>query len=156
MQWCHVQDMLIDNDLPCALWCPDKIRLAKQHDRCQDCIHFRVFHARNLRGHCALTNEMIPLGETCCHHNAPIHSQEAVVLRLGETVPQQLLQAHGIANIPDLFFAIESAPELPDDMPEDPIKVPMSSLALPLVYGVSALCWDKAIYGEDEWNLCPE
>jgi hypothetical protein len=156
MQWCHVRNILIDNDLSCTLWCPDEIRLAYQHAGCQDCKHYQPFRARDLRGTCALTHEMVPLSQTCCHYNVTVNTQTTVTLHLGTTVLPELLQAHEIATVRDLFWVIESAPDLLPEIPADPIPIRMSLLMLPLVYGVSALCWEKALYGVDEWDLCPE
>jgi hypothetical protein len=148
LQWCHVRNFLIDNDLPCELWCPEAIRLARQGECCQDCIHYHPFRTRSLRGQCALTSEMIPLTESCCHRNAVLHVQESVVLRLGKTVPVELLRAHGISNLRELFWAIESAPDLSADAHTDGIEVSMEALSIPLIYGVSALDWEQALYGE--------
>jgi hypothetical protein len=156
LQWCHVRNILIDNDLSCAVWCPDETRRAHQHARCQDCPHYQPFRARGLRGTCTLTHEMVPLSQTCCHYHASVNTQPLVTLHLGTTVLPELLQAHGIATVRELFRVIESAPELPPEPPSEAIPIRMAQLTLPLVYGVAALCWEKALYGVDEGDLCPE
>lgn len=151
LQWCHVRNLLIDNDLDCGLWCPDAIRLARQAERCESCAHF--FPARR---QCRLTGEKAPLARTCCHHNIPLRRLEKVVLRLGETVPPQLLQAHGIRSLAELFLVVDSAPAPPPGNPADGIELDARCLSVPLVYGVRARCWEKALYGQDPFGWCEE
>jgi len=105
LQWCHVRDILIDNDLDCKLWCP-------------------------LRG------------------------LEKVALRLGESVPPALLQAHGIRSLGELFLVVDNAPDLPPGSPADGIELDGRYLSVPLVYGVRARCWEKALYGDDPFGWC--
>ncbi|MEP0805691.1 MAG: hypothetical protein HRF47_09390 [Chloroflexota bacterium] len=149
LQWCHVRSLLIDNDLPCALWCPDEVRLAQQGRRCAECRHHRA-------GICALTHERTPLAQTCCHFDAPVQPLETVRLKRGETVPEQLLRAHGIQTVAELFLVVDSAPDLPQDAQADEIRLDARLLSVPLVYGVRARCWDKALYGADPYGWCDE
>lgn len=153
LQWCHVRRIVIDNDLPCALWCSDEIRLAQRERRCADCRHHQALPG-SPRGLCLLTKELTPLSQTCCHHNAETGNVEQVTLRLGETVPPELLQAHGVRSVRDLFLVVDSAPELPAESPEDEIELDAFWLSLPLVYGVQARCWERALYGETvfDWD----
>jgi len=151
LQWCHVQNFLIDNDLPCALWCAEKVRWAHDDKRCEDCRHHQpIFGAP--RGRCALTKEITPLAGNCCHYDAVIQTRETVLLRLGETVPPALLRAHGIRTVDELFLVVDSAPDLPPGSPQDGIALDHEFLSVPLVYGVRALCWENALYGRDELN----
>lgn len=150
LQWCHVRGIVLDNDLPCALWCPENIRLAQQGKRCPDCLHYRA-------GTCALTAMQTPLAQTCCHFNAPLRPPGTQVrLKLGDTVPPDLLRAHGIQTVAELFQVVESAPDLPPDASPDDILLDAHHLSLPLVYGVRARCWDKALYGDDPFGWCEE
>ena len=143
LQWCHVRDMLIDNDLPCKAQCPASVRLAHAQKRCNTCRHYQD-------GLCALTHEIVPLAETCCHWNAFPRSG-TVTLRLGQTVSPVLLALHGAASVREIFDIVDTAPVLPKGTPEDGFPVHIErDLAVPLVYGVTALDWDAALYGGDE------
>ncbi len=151
LQWCHVRDVLIDNDLPCALLCPDAIRLAHTGDTCDTCRHYQ-------NGLCALTRERPPLARTCCHWNAAPAAFDYVVLRLGVNVPPELAAAHGVQTTRDIFDVVDSAPELPPETPADGFYLDARNLVVPLVYGVCADCWEQALTGRpDMWcALCLE
>jgi len=139
LQWCHVRSQLIDNDLSCALWCADDIRLAHAAETCDTCRHY---HA----GVCALTRERVPLARTCCHHNAE-PQRGMVILRLGENVPLELARAHGAASVRQIFDRVDSAPDM-SGAPEDGIEWRIEEMSVPLVYGVRAsCCWDTALTG---------
>ncbi len=151
LQWCHVRDILIDNDLPCALWCPEAIRLAHAGDACETCRHRRG-------ALCRLTQERLPLARTCCHWNAERRAFEFVVLRMGLNVPPELAAAHHVKSTRRIFEMVDTAPDLPPEAPEDGILLSAADLSVPLVYGVCAACWEEALTGEsDLWcRLCRE
>lgn len=143
LQWCHVRDCLIDNDIPCERLCPAEIRLARAGNTCATC--------RHRRGEiCCLTQEHLPSQRWCCHHNAEVRKFEKVLLRTGQNVPWELLAAHGVASVRDLFGQVESAPELPPEAPADGIWLEAEALSVPLVYGVCAACWEAALTGEED------
>jgi hypothetical protein len=141
LQWCHVRRLLVDNDIPCALLCPDAIRLAQVEQHCRRCMHYQPAEI----GLCLLTHEIIPLAGNCCHWNAAIEGGE-VLLFLGENVPEALAAAHGVETTTQIFEMVESAPELPEDRPEEGLPMQIEELAVPLVYGVVAADWDRALY----------
>ena len=149
LQWCHVRNALIDNDLPCEMLCPESIRLAHAAETCETCIHY-------VAGLCALTKERIPQSRTCCHWNADPMFFDVVVLHLGVNVPSELMAAYGANSIREIFDQVDTAPDLPPDAPADGIVLNARDLTLPLVYGVCADCWEQAITGQsDLWcGLC--
>lgn len=150
LQWCHVRDLLIDNDIPCRRICPDEIRLAQEGQSCKTCVHRR----ENL---CILTKERLPHKGVCCHHNATIRQFESVTLRAGENVPWELLEAHGVDTVHELFDRVDSAPELPVGSLEDGVVLEAQDLSVPLVYGVCSSCWEEALTGmPDVWCKAAE
>lgn len=145
LQWCHVRDCLIDNDIPCERICPEEIRLAQAGNTCSTCAHCRG-------DTCSLTHEHLPRKRWCCHHNVELKPFDFVVLRAGENVPRELLAIHGVETVRDLFGQVESAPDLPEDAPTDGVVMAAKELSVPLVYGVCSACWEEALTGvEDEW-----
>lgn len=142
LQWCHVRSLLVDNDIPCLMLCPDAIRLAQVEKNCRSCAHCQSGDGVDL---CLLTHEITPLAENCCHWNATIESGE-VLLVLGETVPLDLAQAHGVESTAQIFEMVDTAPELEENTPEEGIPMYIEEMSVPLVYGVIATAWDKALY----------
>lgn len=141
LQWCHVRNILVDNDIPCSLLCPDEIRLAQQEKDCLDCVHYEEGEI----GLCLLTHEIAPLSETCCHWNA-IRQSGSVVLVLGKTVPVALAAAHGVRSTAQIFEMVDSAPELDESAPQEGFEMQIDAMAVPLIYGVTSTDWDAALY----------
>ena len=151
LQWCHVRDLLIDNDLPCQTLCPDEIRLAHAADTCPTCRHYRDRF-------CVLTRERVPLARTCCHWNAEPRRFDYVTLRMGVNIPPELLAVYDARTIREIFERVDTAPDLPPDTPADGLLLDARHLSVPLVYGVCAACWEQALTGQpDMWcALCME
>lgn len=141
LQWCHVRGLLVDNDIPCRLLCPDTIRLAQAEKNCRSCVHYLPSDVAL----CLLTHEIAPLSETCCHWNVTIQQGE-VLLVLGETVPRELAKAHGVDSTHQIFEMVETAPELDQTLPEEGISMKIEEMAVPLIYGVVSTDWDTALY----------
>jgi hypothetical protein len=142
LQWCHVRSILVDNDIPCSMLCPDTIRLAQAEKNCRSCTHCQPGDGCDL---CLLTHEITPLAENCCHWNAAIEGGE-VLLVLGKTVSKALAKAHGVESTAQIFEMVDTAPELEENAPEEGIPIRIEELSVPLVYGLIASAWDEALY----------
>ena len=142
LQWCHVRSLLVDNDIPCSMLCPDTIRLAQTEKSCRSCTHCQPNDDCDI---CLLTHEITPLAENCCHWNAAIESGE-VLLVLGKNVPLELAKAHGVESTSQIFEMVDTAPELEENAPEEGIPMYIEEMSVPLVYGAIASDWDEALY----------
>ncbi|MHC1733367.1 MAG: hypothetical protein AB9888_15220 [Bacteroidales bacterium] len=135
---------MIDNDLPCDT-CPVDIRFGHKEDRCAACV-YAVRRGGDLRDMCRLTQQVLPLANTCCHWNVALYQVKLLRLRSADAAPG-LLQYYGAKEIHDVFDRSDTAPEYHDT--GDSIEVPLDDLAVPEVYGVVASEWDKVLGFED-------
>jgi hypothetical protein len=143
LQWCHVRQVVIDNDLPCTLQCPAAIRTAHQADTCDTCRHKQGDDL------CALTHESLPAARTCCHWNVQPNLPERIELRFEDIAPE-LRAAYRAQSLADIFNMVDSAPDLQDGAMT--FETDASFLSVPLVYGVCAACWLSALTGQpDQW-----
>jgi len=131
LQWCHVTRQVVHNDHAC-FHCPSAIRLAKINEDCSTCVHFRGLT-------CALTRVSLPAQRSCCHHNVEATPAGPLELSADHIHPMQLI-FHQVADLEQLFWLVESAPE-PQLIRPGVILVQLEDLSLPFVYGIPANEW---------------
>lgn len=138
LQWCHVQNWLINNDVVCT-GCEyrDPQRLPTPFS-CQTCTH-RIGQAETA-GMCELTREHLPVIGRCCHWNAATCSVITLVLKTADLAPW-MDASRGIVGV---FDESDTAPDVMIDA-EQQVVVNLDDLSIPLVYGVPSPNWDAAI-----------
>lgn len=131
LQWCHVTQQLIDNDIPCS-HCA--LRVVSETHTCATCTHARGTI-------CSLTRSELPLVRRCCHWNATLQRGLRMV-DIFDLAPG-LLVRYGVDTVTELFAASDTAPDV--GIGQGFVLVFLNELALPEVYGIPADEWDVAL-----------
>ena len=137
LQWCHVTSRLIDNDLPCdwcALFPPERL---PPEQTCATCAH--CAEPADQPPFCTLTAAPLPRQRACCHWNTPLEARATLHLVESDIAPGLL-----VTSVAALFDESDTAPPYSPDAAGH-VRVALSALATPLVYGVASNGWDAAL-----------
>jgi hypothetical protein len=143
LQWCHVQRLIIDNDLPCSGCTRFPAFLLPDNESCLSCQHRR--EQDDKPAFCSLSQMPLPKAGRCCHWNAEADTRQIVQLTTADVAPD-VLTIWGVDTVAELFAHSETAPDYEPEGSES-VRIDLDDLALPFVYGVPAAHWDDVLDG---------
>ena len=153
LQWCHVRQLVIDNDVSCAGFCALGRALPADWS-CATCRHHVVREGREGegRGLCGLTHLDRPRQGACCHYSVELTPDDRPMCVGREHLAPTVLPRLAGRTAAEAFAQSETAPDVERDV-AGRVRVRLADLAVPEVYGLPSGAWPVQVPADDRREI---